>query len=135
MRDGRRHAQQNLWLVIFQASIRKNGKQCKAVPTLRKHTGFRFRGDRLFPACRGAAPSPSNTKMCFETQGKPLRLRDFSNRSDRQLTADRSPFLLTVPRGKYPCRGCGQHWPWQSAAPSYPPVPCDIRDMTASSLP
>ena len=135
MRDGSRHAQQNLWLVIFQASIRKNGKQCKAVPTLRKHADFRFRGDRLFLLVEALPQAPQNTKMCFETQGKSLRLRDFSNRYDRQLNADRSLFLLTAPFGKYPCRGCGQRWPWQSAVPSYPLAPCDIRNMPASSLP
>ena len=47
----------------------ETGKQCKAVPTLRKHrefgSGGRTIGPRLFHACWGAAPIPAEHKIVF----------------------------------------------------------------------
>ena len=59
---------------------KESGKQCKAVPTLRKLPISAFAETDSFMLVEAPPQSPQNTTFVFWNAGYILRLRDFANR-------------------------------------------------------
>ena len=103
-----------------------------------KTGGFRLHGARLFHACWGVAPIPSEHKNCvLERWINPSAARFFKSLMGRQLSAAPPlfPVVHSLPPAPYPAPEYGRYWPWPSAALSFPRGPCGSRCRRISSPP
>lgn len=85
--------------------------------------GFRLHGTRLFHACWGVAPIPSEHKNCvLERWINPSAARFCKSLMGGQLSAALPlfPVVHSLPPAPYPTPEYGRYWPWPSAALSFP---------------
>lgn len=88
-----------------------------------KTGGFRLHGTRLFHACWGVAPIPSEHKNCvLERWINPSAARFCKSLMGGQLSdaLPLFPVVHSLPPAPYPTPEYGRYWPWPSAALSFP---------------